>query len=86
MEFEWDLSKEMANVRKHGVTFSEAVESFLIHADSSLWISSIHGKRGVSTGLENRSRPGFDDPFYTPGKENPDYWLGGVAKIQEALS
>jgi hypothetical protein len=28
MEFEWDLSKEMANVRKHGVTFSEAVESF----------------------------------------------------------
>ena len=29
MEFEWDLSKEMGNVCKHGVTFSEAVESFL---------------------------------------------------------
>lgn len=29
MEFEWDLSKELVNVRKHGVTFSEAVESFL---------------------------------------------------------
>lgn len=28
MEFEWDLSKELDNVRKHGVTFSEAVESF----------------------------------------------------------
>ena len=28
MEFEWDLSKEMANVRKHGVTFSEAVGCF----------------------------------------------------------
>ncbi len=27
MEFEWDLPKEMVNVRKHGVTFSEAVES-----------------------------------------------------------
>ena len=28
MEFEWDLSKEWVNVRKHGVTFAEAVESF----------------------------------------------------------
>ena len=28
MEFEWDLSKEMVNVRKHGVTFLEAVECF----------------------------------------------------------
>ncbi|MHB8399772.1 MAG: BrnT family toxin [Candidatus Limnocylindrales bacterium] len=29
MEFEWDLSKERANLRKHGVSFSEAVETFL---------------------------------------------------------
>lgn len=29
MEFEWDLSKEVENLRKHGITFSEAVESFL---------------------------------------------------------
>lgn len=29
MEFEWDLSKELVNVRKHGVTFPEAVESFM---------------------------------------------------------
>ena len=29
MEFEWDLSKELANMGKHEVTFSEAVESFL---------------------------------------------------------
>ena len=29
MEFEWDLSKELTNIRKHEVTFSEAVESFL---------------------------------------------------------
>ncbi|MGE3154475.1 MAG: BrnT family toxin [Nitrospiraceae bacterium] len=28
MEFEWDISKELINIRKHGVTFSEAVESF----------------------------------------------------------
>jgi uncharacterized DUF497 family protein len=29
MEFEWDLSKEVENLRKHGITFSESVESFL---------------------------------------------------------
>lgn len=29
MEFEWDWNKEAANIRKHGVAFSEAVESFL---------------------------------------------------------
>jgi len=28
MEFEWDFSKEIANIRSHGVRFSEAVESF----------------------------------------------------------
>ncbi len=28
MEFEWDLSKEEANIKKHGHSFSEAVESF----------------------------------------------------------
>lgn len=29
MEFEWDLSKELENLRKHRITFSEAIESFL---------------------------------------------------------
>ncbi|TKB72412.1 MAG: BrnT family toxin [Nitrospira sp.] len=28
MEFEWDLSKELENIRKHGITFADAVESF----------------------------------------------------------
>lgn len=28
MEFEWDLKKESANIKKHGVTFSEAVTCF----------------------------------------------------------
>lgn len=28
MEFEWDLSKEMENRQKHGISFLEAVESF----------------------------------------------------------
>ena len=29
MEFEWDLPKAAANVRKHGVTFDEAATVFL---------------------------------------------------------
>ena len=28
MEFEWDASKEAENLRKHKVSFAEAVESF----------------------------------------------------------
>ena len=28
MEFEWDASKEAENLRKHSVSFAEAVESF----------------------------------------------------------
>jgi hypothetical protein len=28
MEFEWDASKEADNLRKHSVSFAEAVESF----------------------------------------------------------
>ena len=28
MEFEWDISKEGQNVKKHGVSFVEAVDSF----------------------------------------------------------
>ena len=28
MNFEWDLAKELENIRKHGVSFAEAVEAF----------------------------------------------------------
>lgn len=28
MDFEWDILKEQANIKKHGHTFSEAVEAF----------------------------------------------------------
>ena len=28
MEFEWDSSKEIINIQKHGVSFMEAVETF----------------------------------------------------------
>lgn len=29
MEFEWDAQKERANIKKHRVSFAEAVESFI---------------------------------------------------------
>jgi uncharacterized DUF497 family protein len=28
VEFEWDLSKEKENLQKHGIAFTEAVETF----------------------------------------------------------
>ena len=28
MDFEWDLAKELENRKKHGVSFTEAVETF----------------------------------------------------------
>jgi len=28
VEFEWDLSKEVENLQKHGIAFAEAVETF----------------------------------------------------------
>lgn len=28
MEFEWDASKELANIKKHGIPFTDAVETF----------------------------------------------------------
>ena len=32
IEFEWDDQKAQQNVEKHGVTFEEAAEVFLIHS------------------------------------------------------
>jgi uncharacterized DUF497 family protein len=28
VEFEWDLSKEVENLQKHGIAFAEAIERF----------------------------------------------------------
>jgi uncharacterized DUF497 family protein len=44
MEFEWDLSKELENIRKHGVTFSEAIES-LLDEEGFLLMDAKHSTR-----------------------------------------
>ena len=43
MEFEWDLSKDTDNLRKHNVSFAEAVESFY-DPDGFLLIDEKHSK------------------------------------------
>lgn len=88
MEFEWDLSKELVNARKHGVTFSEAVESFFDPHGFQLAACGCEAFPGRGTFLLGRKigdRAGADDPVYPPGTENPDHRVGGVAEVQETL-
>ena len=55
MEFEWDASKEADNLRKHGVSFAEAVESFF----------DPHGLL-----LVDEKHSGVEDRFYWVGKSS----------------
>ncbi len=51
MRFEWDASKNRANVRKHGFDFADAVES--------CWFGLTSGKNmGRSAGLESAQLTG----------------------------
>ncbi len=43
MEFEWDASKEADNLRKHRVSFAEAVESFF-DPDGLLLVDEKHSR------------------------------------------
>ena len=86
MEFEWDLSKEMVNIRSHKITFSEAVESFFDPHGFQL-VDVKHSQEekrfywvGKSVGGENSY-----NPIYPSRKENPDHRVCGVAKVQETL-
>jgi uncharacterized DUF497 family protein len=53
VEFEWDLAKEQSNIKKHGHTFSEAVEAF-------------RDPTGVQ--LVDRAHSDEEDRFYWIGK------------------
>lgn len=69
MEFEWDLSKEWVNIQKHGVTFLEAVESFLDPSGFQLvdakhlvgerrffWVGRISTGRVLTTSFTKRGK------------------------------
>lgn len=66
--------QEKANRRKHGVSFSEAVETFRFHRERGAFLL------GRKIGYRTRA----DDPVYAPGTENQDNRVGGMAEIQEA--
>ena len=55
MEFEWDASKEAGNLRKHKVSFAEAVESFF----------DPHGLL-----LENEKHSRLEERFYWVGRSS----------------
>ncbi|BFU91664.1 MAG: hypothetical protein NTAFB01_28510 [Nitrospira sp.] len=68
MEFEWDLSKELENLRKHGITFLEAAESFLdphgfqlvdvkhsVREKRLFWIGQLSTGRVLTTRFTKRS-------------------------------
>lgn len=57
MEFEWDASKEADNLRKHGVSFAEAVESFC-DPDGFLLVDERHSRT--------------EERFYWVGKSSSD--------------
>lgn len=69
MEFEWDSSKELANVRKHGIAFGDAVETFFdpkgiqlrdrIHSWSEeryYWVGKTQAGRVLTTWFTRRGR------------------------------
>ena len=69
MEFEWDWSKERENIRKHKVTFMEAVESFLdprgfvlkdekhSHKEQRFyWIGKLSGGKVLTTRYTRRGK------------------------------
>lgn len=69
VEFEWDLAKDIQNIRKHGISFAEAVESFLDpqgfqltdlkHSDSEkrlYWIGRIATGRILTTRFTKRGK------------------------------
>lgn len=59
MDFEWDNSKELENIRKHRVTFAEAVESFRDPRGIKL-VDSLHqGASPGSTGWAVRDQAAY---------------------------
>ena len=69
MEFEWDSDKEEANLKKHGVTFTEAVDSFfdprgfqlldLAHSKGEkryYWVGKTKSGRVLTTYLTRRGK------------------------------
>ena len=59
MEFEWDLAKEQANLRKHGVSFEEGIAVFADPLSMNMPDPdhSESERRHIVLGLSERYRP-----------------------------
>ena len=75
MEFEWALSKELENLRKHGVTFSEAVESFLDPQGFQL----VDAKHSV------REKRFFWVGRLSTGRQDSHLWISRLAEVSEVI-
>ena len=85
MEFEWELSKEIENIRKHHVTFSEAVESFFDPVGFQL-VDEKHGSGEKRFYWIGRHPPYSDHLVYQTRDQDSNHRMCGVAQVSEALS
>jgi uncharacterized DUF497 family protein len=60
VEFEWDTAKELANIKKHGIAFAEAVETFF-------------DPNGIQ--LVDRKHSGAEKRFYWVGQSRSEQVL-----------
>ena len=86
MEFEWDLSKEITNLQKHGISFTEAAESFadpqgfqLMNIEHSAaeprfyWVGKSRSGRVLTTWFTRRRRV------------IRIIWFGPMEEVQEVI-
>lgn len=86
MEFEWDASKELANIRKHKVSFTEAVEAFF-DPNSFQMTDLKHSGREPRCYWVGKIEPrsNFDNVVYQAWGDYSNYRICGVETISEAL-
>ena len=86
MEFEWDLSKEIENFKKHGIAFAEAVETFS-DPDGFQLTDTKHSAIEERFFWVGKSAVGQSphDAFHQARGYYPNFRIGIVAKIREVL-
>ncbi len=82
MEFEWDLSKEIENLKKHGIAFTEAVETFC-DPDGFQLTDTKHSAIEERFFWVGKSVSG--NAFHQARGYCPNFRIGIVAKIREGL-
>jgi uncharacterized DUF497 family protein len=86
LEFEWDLLKDVANLKKHGCSFLETVESF--NDPNGLQLvdltHSSNEERHYWVGRSAKDRV-FDDLVHNARTQDSNHWLRRMAQIPEVL-